>query len=162
MRTVPAMTRFAVVLLAALAALGGLAGCGGSPEPPDSCPWAASPEGVLADDVAGRYQGTNADGKPITVELSADGRFTAANLKVRDWLTGTWLDVESPTTWRLDVDRKWYHRFVDDPPPATVHLSDRAETGLRVGGTRKEPVLYDILDQGASCDEVRSLLRKAP
>lgn len=155
-----AQARLAILLVPVLAGLSGVAACGGDPKPPESCPWAASPADIVKEDLVGRYQGTNADNKPITLELSADGRYTATNLKMRDWLSGSWLDVDSTATWSLTVERMWYHRFIDDPPPATVQLTDQYKTELRVGGTRGDPVLYDVLDHGSSCDKVRSLLRQ--
>ncbi len=127
---------------------------------PASCDWAGTPRGVTGADLVGDYRGTAADGRPVSLTLTADGAYRSANLQIRDWYSGTWLPITATATWRLDVDHRWYDRFTRTPPPAAVHLTDEYASDFAVGGTRADPVLYDILDHGDSCAQIHSLLRQ--
>jgi hypothetical protein len=153
--------RAAGVLLAALSVLAVLAtaGCGKS-SPPASCDWSGTPRGITSADLVGDFRGTTADGRRVSLTLAGDGSYRSANLEIRDWYSGTWLAVTAAATWKLDVDQRWYDRFTRTPPPAAVHLTDDYASDFAVGGTRDDPVLYDILDYGDSCEQIRSLLRQ--
>jgi len=151
--------RAAGVLLAALTVLAPAA-CGSS-SPPESCDWSGTPRGITSTDLVGEFRGTTADGRPVRLTLAADGSYRSANLQIRDWYSGTWLPITATATWKLDVDHRWYDRFTRKPPSAAVHLTDDYASDFAVGGTRSDPVLYDILDYGDTCEQIRSLLRQA-
>jgi hypothetical protein len=150
--------RAAALLLAALTVLVP-AGCSSSP--PQSCDWSGTPGGITSADLVGEFHGTAADGQPVSLTLAADGQYRSTNLQLRDWYSGTWLPVTAAATWTLVVDHRWYDRVSRTPPPAHIRLTDDYKTEFEVGGTRADPVLYDVLDHGDSCAQVRSLLRQS-
>ena len=152
--------RPAAVIVALLVGAG-LGGCGKA-RPPETCSWAATPRGISTGDLVGTYQGTNARGDATTMTLTADGRFTANNYQFRDWYSGTWLALDNGTAWKFRLVRGRLDRLRGRPGTAFIDLDDHADTTLKVGGTRADPVLYDPFnDHADTCDAVHSLLRQA-
>ena len=152
--------RAAGPLLAALTVLAVPAVAGCSSAPPESCDWADTPRGIAGSDLVGEFRGTAADGQPMILTLAADGSYRSSHFQIRDWYSGTWLPVTAAATWTLEVDHRWFDRVSRNPPTAAVQLTDDYHSRFKVGGTRADPVLYDVLDHGASCAEVGSLLRQ--
>lgn len=136
------------------------------PHPPETCGWAATPSDITEADLIGEYYGVGADGTPTAMTLTADGHFAVTNYKFRDWYSETWIPLDTGSTWRVEGNRRGFVDRVRDkvrkqPVSWSIQLDDRADTTLKVGGTRADPVLYDaIYDFADSCDEVFSLLRR--
>jgi hypothetical protein len=135
-------------------------GCGGAPKPPKSCSWSATPAEVTREDVAGTYTGTNVDGAAVTLALGPDGRYTATNLKLVDWYSGSWIPVDGSGDWQLHLSRSWRDRVSGDPAHGWVRLGEGSMLELAVGGTRAAPVLYDEIDHAETCEALRGPLRR--
>ena len=136
-----------------------VSGCGIGDTPPYNCSWYATPIEVTVDIVAGEYTGAGEDGEPATLTLTADGRYTASNVRGVDWLSGTWLRPDPEGTWELEVADQWDLPLRDEPPPAAKVRLDSRGIELHIGGTEDELLLVDRNDPGETCDSMQTLLR---
>lgn len=145
--------------LALIPLLGLTAGCFGDDKPPYSCAWIGTPGDVSVGRLAGTYTGKAADGTPVTLVLSADGRYTAENLVDKDWLSGTGIAVAPEGGWRLHVDEpEWDIPLLEEDPPHAEILFEGAD--LDVGGTLAAPVLYDTEQSSGTCETLPNMLRR--